>query len=297
MRGKNLRFAGYGGVELDRQAIGAMFVSGAIAGLVGAIVVLGSQFRFIDGALLTPAYTWSGLMAALLVGGEPVGAIARRPLLRRAADRRLRHAARDFGAARADARPAGDRHPLPRDAARRRAARPMSGLFTPFLFQSAVQAITPILLASLAGVLCGRVGVFNLALEGQMLVGAFAAVVGSYFAHSALGGVAAAIAGAAVFSLIARLWRDHVSRRSGRHRHRHESARLGAHRLPPARRLRRQRHLQRSGHRRPRPDRHSAADRRARPRLGLRPAVGADLGRLGADGARQHCGVHDPDRA
>ena len=75
MRGKNPRFAGYGGVRLERQAIGTMFASGAIAGLVGAIVVLGSQFRFIDGALLTPAYTWSGLMAALLVRGEPAGAI------------------------------------------------------------------------------------------------------------------------------------------------------------------------------------------------------------------------------
>ena len=70
-----LRFAGYGGVRLERQAIGAMFASGAIAGLVGAIIVLGSQFRFIDGALLSPAYTWSGLMAALLADGEPVGAI------------------------------------------------------------------------------------------------------------------------------------------------------------------------------------------------------------------------------
>lgn len=76
MRGLNPRFAGYGGVRLDRQALGAMFASGAIAGLVGAIVVLGGQFRFIDGALLTPAYTWSGLMAALLAGGEPIGAIA-----------------------------------------------------------------------------------------------------------------------------------------------------------------------------------------------------------------------------
>jgi simple sugar transport system permease protein len=75
MRGKNLRFAGYGGVNLEGQAIGTMFASGAIAGLVGATVVLGSQFRFIDGALLTPAYTWSGLMAALLAGGEPGGAI------------------------------------------------------------------------------------------------------------------------------------------------------------------------------------------------------------------------------
>jgi len=75
MRGKNPRFARYGGVRLGPQAVRAMFASGAIAGLVGAIVVLGSQFRFIDGALITPAYTWSGLMAALLVSGEPVGAI------------------------------------------------------------------------------------------------------------------------------------------------------------------------------------------------------------------------------
>jgi ABC-type uncharacterized transport system permease subunit len=75
MRGSNVRFAGYGGVRLARQTMRVMFVSGAIAGIVGAIIVLGSQFRFTDGALLTPAYTWSGLMAALLVNGEPIGAI------------------------------------------------------------------------------------------------------------------------------------------------------------------------------------------------------------------------------
>ena len=78
----------------------------------------------------------------------------------------------------------------------------MSDLITPFLMQSAVQAITPILLASLAGVLCGRVGVFNMALEGQMLIGAFAAIVGSYFIHSAVGGLAAAMLATIVFSLI-----------------------------------------------------------------------------------------------
>ena len=78
----------------------------------------------------------------------------------------------------------------------------IENLFTPFLFQSATQAITPILFAALAGVLCGRVGVFNFALEGQMLVGAFAAIAGSYFGHSALVGVAAAMVGVAVFSLI-----------------------------------------------------------------------------------------------
>ena len=102
-------------------------------------------------------------------------------------------------------------------------------------------------LPSLAGVLCGQVGVFNLALEGQMLVGAFAAVAGSYFAHSALAGVAAAMAGAVIFSLVARLWRDDLPRRSGRDRHRHEPSGVGSHRLSPARRVRGQRHVQRSG--------------------------------------------------
>jgi len=75
MRGLNPRFAAYGGVMLKSQTLRIMFASGAIAGLVGAIIVLGSQFRFQDGALVTPAYTWSGLMAALLAGGEPIGAI------------------------------------------------------------------------------------------------------------------------------------------------------------------------------------------------------------------------------
>jgi general nucleoside transport system permease protein len=78
----------------------------------------------------------------------------------------------------------------------------IASLLSPFLFQSAAQSITPILLAALAGVLCGRAGVFNLALEGQMLVGCFAAVAGSYFGHSAAAGVAAAIVASALFSLI-----------------------------------------------------------------------------------------------
>jgi len=75
MRGLNARFAGYGGVRLASQTVRVMFASGAVAGLVGAIIVLGSQFRFHDGALIAPGYTWSGLMAALLAGGEPLGAI------------------------------------------------------------------------------------------------------------------------------------------------------------------------------------------------------------------------------
>ena len=45
------------------------------------------------------------------------------------------------------------------------------------LFASALGALTPILLAALAGALCQRAGVYNISLEGTMLVGAFAGVV------------------------------------------------------------------------------------------------------------------------
>jgi ABC-type uncharacterized transport system permease subunit len=75
MRGLNARFTAYGGVRAERQMITTMFASGAVAGLVGAIIVLGTLYRYQNGALLTPGYTWSGLMAALLAGGEPLGAI------------------------------------------------------------------------------------------------------------------------------------------------------------------------------------------------------------------------------
>jgi len=75
MRGINERFARYGGVALNRQTLGVMLASGAIAGLVGAIMVLGSQFRYTDGALTAPQYSWSGTLAALLAGGEPLGSV------------------------------------------------------------------------------------------------------------------------------------------------------------------------------------------------------------------------------
>jgi simple sugar transport system permease protein len=78
----------------------------------------------------------------------------------------------------------------------------MTNLITPFLVASAVQAITPILLAALAGAISGQAGVFNMALEGQVLVGAFAAIGGSYFFGSASAGVMVGVIAAAVFALI-----------------------------------------------------------------------------------------------
>jgi simple sugar transport system permease protein len=63
-------------------------------------------------------------------------------------------------------------------------------------------AATPILYAALAGAISAQVGVFNIALEGQMLWGAFAAVAGSYYTGSAWGGVLAAILSTALFAVV-----------------------------------------------------------------------------------------------
>lgn len=46
-------------------------------------------------------------------------------------------------------------------------------LFDWSLVSSTIRMVTPILLAALGGALCSRVGIFNVGLEGLILVGAF----------------------------------------------------------------------------------------------------------------------------
>ncbi len=76
MTGLNARFARAGGVDVPRLGLGVMFGSGALAGLVGAIQVLGVHHRFIDGSLTQPLWAWTGLMVALLSGSRPLGVLA-----------------------------------------------------------------------------------------------------------------------------------------------------------------------------------------------------------------------------
>jgi ABC-type uncharacterized transport system permease subunit len=64
--GVNLRFSRYGGVEVRRQMILTMLASGAIAGAVGAHLVLGQAFRFVDGDLARTGFAWTGLLVTLL---------------------------------------------------------------------------------------------------------------------------------------------------------------------------------------------------------------------------------------
>lgn len=72
------------------------------------------------------------------------------------------------------------------------------------MFRSAVGALTPILLAAIAGLICERAGVFNIALEGLMLAGAFAGVSGVWYTRSLWGGLAcAAVAGLVTSAVLA----------------------------------------------------------------------------------------------
>ena len=77
-------------------------------------------------------------------------------------------------------------------------------LFDAALLDSVIRAMIPILLAALGGMICERAGVFQIAMEGMMLAGAFAAVAGSYLAQfSGMGVLFAIVAGVSVSLMLA----------------------------------------------------------------------------------------------
>lgn len=72
------------------------------------------------------------------------------------------------------------------------------------LFATALALSVPLIFGAMSGLVCERSGIINIAIEGQLLFGAFAAaVVASLFAMPYLGLVAAPIAGALVGALLA----------------------------------------------------------------------------------------------
>ncbi|MBO8163485.1 MAG: ABC transporter permease [Brevibacillus sp.] len=78
----------------------------------------------------------------------------------------------------------------------------MEQLFDISLLNSTVRMVTPILLAALGGALCARVGLFNVGLEGLVLIGAFAAIVGNHFTGSLLLAILLAVLCVVLFSLL-----------------------------------------------------------------------------------------------
>ncbi len=70
------------------------------------------------------------------------------------------------------------------------------------LIRSTFLAAVPILLASLGGTYTYYADIFNIAMEGMMLIGAFTAVLGSFFSGSWLIGILSGIAGGLFTALI-----------------------------------------------------------------------------------------------
>ncbi len=68
--------------------------------------------------------------------------------------------------------------------------------------QRTVKAALPLVLGALCGVLCERSGVINVAIEGQLLTGAFAAALAGTIAASAWAGLLAAVVGGAFIALL-----------------------------------------------------------------------------------------------
>jgi general nucleoside transport system permease protein len=73
--GANREFAIASGVNPKNMTLKTVLFSGMMAGVVGAILVLGVHFRLIDGALTGPAYAWTGMMAAILANNNPIGIV------------------------------------------------------------------------------------------------------------------------------------------------------------------------------------------------------------------------------
>ena len=59
-----------------------------------------------------------------------------------------------------------------------------STIFNIGLFQNTLRTATPVILAGLGCLMTDHVGIMNIGVDGMMLVGAFAAVLGSYFCSS-----------------------------------------------------------------------------------------------------------------
>jgi ABC-type uncharacterized transport system permease subunit len=66
-------FARFGGVHSDRAAIRGMLISGALAGLAGALLTLGVYYRMLDG--FEGGVGFDGVTAAILGGTNPIATL------------------------------------------------------------------------------------------------------------------------------------------------------------------------------------------------------------------------------
>lgn len=77
-----------------------------------------------------------------------------------------------------------------------------NSLSLPGLLAGSLTLAVPLVFGSMSGLLCERSGVVNIAIEGQLLFGAFAAAVAGSVAHNAWVGLVAAMLGSVLVSLV-----------------------------------------------------------------------------------------------
>jgi len=73
MAGQAPFFAHYGGIRSDRAAIRSMFIAGALAGMAGAIEILGVHRRLLQG--FSTGLGFDGLLVAILGRVHPLGVV------------------------------------------------------------------------------------------------------------------------------------------------------------------------------------------------------------------------------
>lgn len=78
----------------------------------------------------------------------------------------------------------------------------MNALYYASIINTVLRYTSPVLLATLASLLCSRAGVFNIALEVQMLLGSFFAIAVNYYTHSVVLSVLAGVAAGALVGLL-----------------------------------------------------------------------------------------------
>ena len=71
--GKNKNASRYGGINVERYMILSMLIAGGMAGIAGAVEVMGIHHRLLDG--ISAGYGFSGIVAALFGKLNPLGTI------------------------------------------------------------------------------------------------------------------------------------------------------------------------------------------------------------------------------
>lgn len=70
--GLNKNFAQYGGIRSMRTMFMTMALSGALSGFAACIEIFGVRYRYVNSMFSSTGYAWTGLMAMLIAGYNPI---------------------------------------------------------------------------------------------------------------------------------------------------------------------------------------------------------------------------------